>query len=98
MVWDIYRPVSVSVFPKIDKRPDWTGLLNTIWDSYPLTTFLLLWRYIYLNQPSIHAHSEIMTTLDVIRYTYMRCSRQELSLHKSTAFYACYKKRAAGSF
>ena len=29
MVWDIYRPVSVSVFPKIDKRPDWTGLLNT---------------------------------------------------------------------
>src|SRR6266581_9568840 len=31
MVWDIYRPVSVSVFPKIDKRPDWTGLLNTIY-------------------------------------------------------------------
>jgi len=29
MVLDIYRPVSVSVFPKIDKRPDWTGLLNT---------------------------------------------------------------------
>jgi len=29
MVWDIYRLVSVLVFPKIDKRPDWTGLLNT---------------------------------------------------------------------
>jgi len=29
MIWDIYRPVLVSVLPKIGKRPDWTGLSST---------------------------------------------------------------------
>jgi len=29
MIWDIYRLVSVSVLPKIGKRPDWTGLSST---------------------------------------------------------------------
>jgi len=29
MILDIYRPVSVSVLPKIGKRPDWTGLSST---------------------------------------------------------------------
>ncbi len=27
--WDIYIPVLVSVFPKIGKRPNWTGLSST---------------------------------------------------------------------
>ena len=29
MILDIYRQVSVSVFSKIAKKPDWTGLSNT---------------------------------------------------------------------
>jgi len=29
MIWDIYRPVLVSVLPKIGKRPDWTRLSST---------------------------------------------------------------------
>jgi len=29
MIWDIYKPVLVSVLPKIGKRPDWTGLSST---------------------------------------------------------------------
>jgi len=33
MIWDIYRPVLVSVLPKIGKRPDWTGLLSTNCDA-----------------------------------------------------------------
>ena len=30
---NIYRPVLVSVFPKIGQRPDWTGLSNTMADT-----------------------------------------------------------------
>ena len=41
MVWDIYRPVSVLVFPKIDKRPDWTGLLNTNTNLKSITNMVL---------------------------------------------------------
>jgi len=29
MIWDIYKLVLVLVLPKIDKRPDWTGLSST---------------------------------------------------------------------
>ena len=39
MIWDIYRPVLVSVLPKIGKRPDWTGLSST-------NSSCLLWLYI----------------------------------------------------
>ena len=34
MIWDIYRPVLVSVLPKIGKRPDWTRLSSTSHDIY----------------------------------------------------------------
>ena len=33
-VWDIYRPVSVLVSPKIGKKPDWTGPQNTNYCCY----------------------------------------------------------------
>jgi len=31
-------PVLVLVFPKKAKKPDWTGLLNTTWVVFPLTS------------------------------------------------------------
>jgi len=39
MIWDIYRPVSVLVLPKIGKRPDWTGLSSTTGDDLPATRY-----------------------------------------------------------
>jgi len=52
MLLDIYRPVSVSVFPKIDKRPDWTGLLNTMYKQKNKNKTED--SYCHAKQPSLH--------------------------------------------
>jgi len=50
MIWDIYRPVLVSVLPKIGKRPDWTRLSSTTAIFEAVQVYLACWPFLWTHR------------------------------------------------